>query len=440
MEKQSNLVLALIITGIGLLLIFLAVKTGITGLALQNEVSVSIKNVTNGEITLFDYAKSLVIGDRQEIYVEFTNIGANKYTSRIEIKVYYYSNGRLNETAYYYDSSVLLYPAMKRDYHAVFVPSMDGIYYIKVTVRYETKVIETWGIFGVQSYTTTTSTAVTPATTVTTATTSGDEGGAFLPVFVATVPPKYLGANPRLDADYKENISIIRGDSDFMAIRARNMGDVKLNSIMLYFSVANFFEIDINPKAISALEINESKLFLVSIKVPKDAIPGKYNLDFYITSDLAKKQGIILINVIAMNMTKEDLMNKITNYKLLIYEIEGEISSAFSKGFNASGANESLGKAADELKIAEGYLNSGDYEKTYDSLTHIKGHIEDTLFLLANSMFYLYAAPPVNLLWLIILIIILIALLFIYLLYRRKKKAKTERPRMLKRMESENEA
>jgi hypothetical protein len=435
MEKQSNLVLILIITGIGLILISLAVKTGITGLALQNDVLVSIKNVTTGEITLFDYARSLVIGDRQEIYVEFTNTGANPYASRIEIRVYYYSDGRLNETAYYYDSSVFLYPAMKRDYHAVFVPSTGGIYYIKVTVRYETKVIEAWGVFGVQEYATTTTTT-TPA--ITTVTAIG--GGGVSQIFATTVPPKYLGANPKLDAEYKENISIIRGDSDFIAIRVINKGDVKLNNIGLYFSVANFFEVNINPKVISTLEINESKLFLVSIKVPKDAVPGGYNLNFDITSDLVKKQGSILINVVAMNMTKEDLMNKITNYKFLIYEIEGEISSAFSRGFNASEANESLGKAKEELKIAEGYLDSGDYEKTYDSLTHIKGHIEDTLFLLANSMFYLYAAPPVDLSWLIILIIILIALLFIYLFYRRRKKAKAERPRMLKRMESEKEA
>lgn len=442
MEKKGVPLAAYITLGIALafILIFYNTVSNITGFALQNNISVSIKNMTKGEITSFDYDSTVYYGNMQTIFVEFSNTGTNPYMANIAVFVYYYENSKLNETAHYYDSSVYLYPGMKRAYKNSFLPVRLGTYYIKVRAEYGSRAVETWGAFNVQYYTTTTidwnvTTIPWNGTTTTSDTTTTVEPSA--PSFFPTLPPTYLYSTPRIDAEYPEMVEIARGDSYLVFIRAVNRGNINLSSVKLYVSTADIFAIDINPKVVNILETGESKLFLISIEVPVDTPSGDYPLDFEVTSDYARRRGSLTIAVKGINITDSELENRIINYKLLIYEIEGEISSAIHKGLDVSKAVDKLNNAKEELRLAEEYLKEGEHEKSFDALINTKRGIEGAVFELAHSMFFFYIAPPFDMFLFFLMLILFVFILFLYLFYRRRKKKETERPRMLKRVEAE---
>ncbi len=85
----------------------------------------------------------------QNITVEFTNTGTEKYTTTIEETIYIYEDGELNSTAQFYDYELNLTPGMRRDFETNYVPPRYGTYYIKVLVNYGNRRTETWGVFRV---------------------------------------------------------------------------------------------------------------------------------------------------------------------------------------------------------------------------------------------------------------------------------------------------
>ena len=82
-----NILLVLVI----LLILAYALPIKITGLAI-NQISLSIKSSIEGEITAFVYETFIDLeeAEMQEIFVEFTNIGTENYTAKIEKYVYFY--------------------------------------------------------------------------------------------------------------------------------------------------------------------------------------------------------------------------------------------------------------------------------------------------------------------------------------------------------------
>jgi hypothetical protein len=415
-----NILLVLVI----LLILAYTIPIKITGLAI-NQIYLSIKSYVKGEITAFVYDTFIDLeeAEKQVIFVEFTNTGSENYTAQIEENLYLYDDGQLNEVAYYYDSSVFLFPGMKRAFNTTYTPMQNGTYYIKVKASYGSRRTEVWGSFYagyiIPNYTPGPPGPGPPA---------GPGKGWELP------PPilVYVEAQPDdLSLEYPEELELYPGQNILTSINLRNIGNDTLHEIKLYLSTTNMIDIDISPKQIYYLERNEASLFLLDIDTEPEIPIGTYLIDFQIVTREIKKEGTISLKIVPYNLTLEDEVRRIIlNYEYLITELEIDLLEAYLKGVDTTQAEESLDLAKINLEAARSYFNLGDYGKAMEILDEVKENLKDCVFLLAQASFMLFVPPAFSPIW-ILIIAVFIGFLFLFLQKRRKKK----KPKLLRAVE-----
>ena len=128
-EFWADILLLLLV----LLALSIIVSPEITGFSIH-QLSVEVEGKMKGEISAFVFDSLVNISTPQTIYIEFLNSGTENYTVKIETFIYFYADENLEEKAYYYDSSVQLFPGMRRPFKSVFVPNEMGTYYIKARI------------------------------------------------------------------------------------------------------------------------------------------------------------------------------------------------------------------------------------------------------------------------------------------------------------------
>jgi hypothetical protein len=408
-----------------LVLLFLAyvVPITITGFGLVNEISLSIKPAIKGEVTAFVYDSFISLNpfETQEIFVEFTNTGTEDYDAQIEEYIYFYVDGRMEEKAHYYDSIVHLYPGYKRPFRITYSTIDVGTYYIKVKASYGVRRTETWGSFYV-GYIIPNNTPGPPGPSG-----PGTGGGSYTPPMI-----EYIPAQPLLmSLEYDDNVTLYPGRSTLTNIRVKNVGNDTLHEVRFYFSAANLLDIDVNPKEIYYLDVNESLMFLLDIYAPPTIPITSYPIDFEVVTREIKESGTIRVDVMPYNITLEEEVRKtIQNYDYLITELEREILEASIRGVDTSTAEESLENAKMNLDAARKYYELQSFEKAKDKLDETKDDLKECVFNLAHSSFAIFA-PAFSPFW-ILLVVILMAILFFFIQKRRKKEKK---PKLLRASE-----
>jgi hypothetical protein len=376
-------------------------------------LNVSIQEKISGKL-LLAYQPSIEIGNQQNIYTEFINTGTSQVTEKIEVRVYGYVNGTLKPLAYYYDISVPLAAGMRRGFKSVFVPPNTGLYYIQAKSSYDTKVVEVWGAFSVY---------YPPAPVI--------------PIYVpapAAPPaaPPVVGA-PELILEYPELVKFYVGEKKLINVSVKNVGTGAAHNLKLYISISSLINISIYPKQFSALNPNETLIFVISIEIPTTMQEGIYPLEFEVMNDeRIKKTGEISLQVsLIPPPEEEEISQKILNYEFLISQIQQQINLAFLQGYDVSLANKSLSLAKTSLENAKDYLKLKKIKDARKELENVERKIQDAALQLASTTLYIYK-PPAILWWLILLIILAIVLAMLFYWYLKRKR---RRPKLLRRIE-----
>jgi hypothetical protein len=390
----------------------------ITGFEITG-ADVNIEEKIQGMITALAFKPLISITEFQNITAEFTNIGSVPVTQRLEEIVYFYNETKLDPVAYYYDSSVYLAPGMKRAYKTVFTPPYYGTYYIKAKSYYETKITERWGVFSVVYY-------ATP-----------------LPPIVVVVPPSGGGpityvineaGVPRLSLEYQKKYDLYPGQSLLISVTAKNTGETELLDLKLSTSISNLINIEVNPKVLPELKVNNSNIFLISLDIPKDIPTGEYPLSFELISDKTMESGSITLNITSREVSiKDEVHQTILNYEYLLNDLEKKISDATSEGLDVSLAQKSFDNAKEGLDKAKEYYDLEEYDKAKEKLDEVKKDFEDIVFQLANAQLKLYIAPAFSP-YPIILFAIIIGIIFLFIIRRRRGK---KRPKLLREISEE---
>ncbi|MFH8086769.1 MAG: NEW3 domain-containing protein [Candidatus Aenigmatarchaeota archaeon] len=388
----------------------------ITGFVGAN-FSVNISEVLKGEL-LIGYKEQLNWGEFQNITVDFLNTGSVPFQEKIEVRIYYNYEGKLQPLAYYYDSMATLKPGERRSYRVNYLPPTIGTYYIKVRVPYDGKMIETWKTFMVIY--------IPPPP----------------PVQIITLPPEITApveveiGKPAMQIDYPEKITITQGESKLFSVIVKNTGQVSLKNMRLAISLPSSFSIEINPKEIFKIIPNETAVFLVYLTIPNQTLPGTYPLDFEVITDKIKEGRRISVEVVsALPDIEKEVKETIEYYEYLILEIQNQIDAASLKGIDVSKVQESLDKAKIALEQAKTYYNVGNYLDAKRKLDEVKDCLQETVFLLSLALIPVYY-PAFPLLPLILILIIVLVIIIVLILSRRKKKEELKRPKLLRGIET----
>lgn len=405
-----------------LLLVMISISILLTNVDLSNlsitfwsvfgggpSINVSITEALESEILLV-YEPYLKLGGRQDIFTEFKNIGSVTFDSTIEETVYYLNGSRIEDLVTYYDTEVTLLPGERRPFNAVFVPTLPGVYYIRVRVPYGTRVKQAWGSFLVYTDPTTTTTTTSP------------------PAPAPTTPrPEGM---PNQTLEYPERVSVVQGESRSFDITVTNTGERDLRDVTFYISLSNVLDVDINPKILSVLSQDRSQTFVITIEAPNGTTPGEYTLEFDFVTQVTKKDGRIFVDVLESNVSVIDYLSDVLlNYRFLLDKLESEIYIAYLDGQDMDSANQSLSLAKESLDLAEGLYESGDWEACGDELKKTQTYIEEAVFKMASSTIYVYE-PAAYMPFALVLVWIgvAIALFVILYLWRRRER----RPKSLK--------
>jgi hypothetical protein len=227
-----------------------------------------------------------------------------------------------------------------------------------------------------------------------------------------------------------------------MNITVNNTGDRDVHNLRMYVSTMSDVELNINPKVVSVVSKNESKLFLISLFTP-NATPGRYSIDFdIITTEITVSRSAALVIHEKEPPIAESLYSRIINYKFLISQIEQEIFTASLKGFVVTMANTSIGYAKVELELAREDYYQGNYAGCKQKLDLTKNYIEDAVFQLAHATIKTYS-KPFDLIYLILLLPVLAVIIVFIYLKKRKKKGKGKdglpgRPKFLSALDEES--
>ncbi len=443
----------------------------ITGHA-TDDIVISIREKTDGKIIYFSFNDSISVGDRQNIAIEFVNTGSTSYTSKIEVKIHKSLGDKLNLTAYYQDSSLFMYPGSRRRYSTVFIPSDGGLYYIQVRVTFGTRVAETWGAFfvtdpfnvvtgqpGNQSGNTTgnftggaggnnTSTSPGSGAGGGAGSSDGTGGGTSSGTGSGASGASGTGAGVQQNIIFKEfrpgfaamesasadAVHLHRGDPIILDIKATNTGEVDLTNIKIFISTSSSIGVEINPKALSLLEKNESVIFLLTLSADDITELGEHLLSYSIVSDEARKDGSVGIAVVDGKPGTEEIKFRIVNYQVLILELQDDISDARRKGFSVEPAAESLKKAKGIIEKARRAFEAEEYEEVTRNLLEAQENLQDSAFLLSSATLFIYSTAPVE--TYLALIILSVAILSIFI-YRIRMKKKSKRPKMLQQAAEE---
>ena len=410
---MRNVYFAIIIL-ITLIVIFFAKDTfkTTTGFGIISMLNVLVQEKINGKI-LLSFEPLIEIGKHQNIYVEFINTGTNPVNERIEVRVYGYINGTLRPLANYYDIFAFLNPGERKSFKTVFLPPNVGLYYIQAKASFDTRVVEVWGAFSVQS---------PPPQII----------PIYKPIFQPPPPPAPIPGVPDLSLDYPNLVKFYAGEKKLINISVKNVGTAPAYNIKLYISISSLINTSISPKQFSALNPNEKLIFLVLVEIPYSIEEGMYPIDFEVISDGAiKRQGKISLQVMKIpTFEEEDIYSKILNYEFLISEIFYQINNASLQGYDVGFANKTLNLNILKLKNAKDYLKLNRIDDAKRELREVEKGIQDALLQFASSTLYIYK-PTAIYWWLIVLIILSIALAVLAYWYSRRER----RPRLLRKTE-----
>ncbi len=398
----------------------------ITGFVI-NQISLSIKSSVKGEITALVYEGFIELdkAEKQEIFTEFTNTGTEEYTAKIEEFVYFYEDNQMIEKANYSDSSVFLYPGMKRSFRVTYTPLEEGFYYIKVKATYGSRRTEAWGSFyaGFIIPNTTPPEPGPPGPWAGT----GTGGGGWTPPTLIDVAAQPLN----ITLEYQERVELYPGQNILTRIRVKNTGNETLHEVNFHISAPEVLETDVSPKGVYYLDRNESVLFLLDVDTEPDIPIGEYPIDFEIVTREIKRAGTITVVVVPYNITlEEEVRRRILNYEYLITELEIDILEAYLKGIDTALAEQSLDFARINLEGARNYFELKDFEAAMEKLDEVKENLKDCVFILAQSSFLIFV-PAFSPMW-ILIIAVAIGLIFLFMLKRRKRKGK---PKLLRSAE-----
>ncbi len=410
--------LILILFLISLILLFFLPER-ITFLAVQNNISVNISEKLSGRI-LLGYKEQLNFSELQSINAEFLNDGSIPLTEKMEVKIYYNREGKLETIAYYYDAQVSLKPAEKRVYRVNFLPPYIGTYYIRVRAPYDGKTAQAWGAFVVVYY----PPPPPPPQII----------YPSPPVVVAPPPPPEIGM-AKVKLEYPERIEVAPGESALFHVIVKNVGDVSLYNLRFSVYTSSEISVEITPMGINRLYPNETAIFLFSIQVSEKIAEGIHPFEFELITDKVRERRTILIEVKPKEIpVEEDLYKQIVYYEYLISEIQTEIDAAKLIGIDTSLAQIALNKAKINLDDAKTYY----YEKKYDQvrlrLLEVKKYIEEAVLQLSLAKMKVYVVPAYFPIWILITAILLGIFFLLLLLFLRKKRRKEEeRPALLRR-------
>jgi hypothetical protein len=293
-------------------------------------------------------------------------------------------------------------------------------------VPYNTKVAEIWGAF-IATMPSRTEYIILP----------GGAGGGGGGGVVQRGPRLVIvpGGTAAMSLEYPSKVTLHAGESMLITIRVNNTGDLDLRDIKLHTSLPETIEININPKVIPYLEPNSSYPFIVSLDA-KNATSGDHALGFNVMADYANEAGNIIITILPVEVSGDEIREIILNYKLLITELEEKTLAASLKGFDVSKIEEDLNNTKNKLRDAEDYFNAGRYDDSKKKLKEVKEDIEKIVFELANLSIMIYATPGafplLMLLSIALLVVFIIALLYILLWWNRKRK---RRPKLLRNLQ-----
>lgn len=424
-EKRELVLIKITVLVILFLLLFYKISFDITGFVPAN-ISITIDETIDGDITAFDYMRSLNLTQIQNITVEFTNTGTSAYNTTITEKIYIYEGGNLNFTQEFFDYTIPLFPGMRRHFRTSYKPPRVGTYYIKVLATYGSRRLETWGVFRVQ---------VPGEGNVTE---PGPEGPPPGPGGETYTPLTIIKAGrPRLDVDldYPTSVNLYQGQTVMVGLKVNNTGNTTLRRLRLHVSTPQEIDVTVDPKEVYDLFSNDTSVFLLSIHAQEDAQVGIHVINFDLVSDRLKESGVIQVNVTPYRISLErEIQDRILNNRYLIVELERQFLTAFKRGISTTVAEVFLNAAKIHLDAAEEYLNIAELENAIKELDKKDKNLKKAVFELAHESFRVYYPPAFSPIWILLLMILLGVIIFI-ILERKKKKKK---PRLL-RGEEESE-
>ena len=417
MKKTIFLLLVCILAIVSLAVANRFLPERITGLAAGN-ASVSVGEDMEGRVTAFLFSENLEFRQPQRITVEFTNIGSLNFSEKIELRIYYNQNGRLQLVAYYFDTENILKPSMSRTYSVNFYPPIYGAYYIRFRVSYGGQILEVWKAFLV------TYTPPQPPIEI-----------VYPPAAPAPAPPAPETGTPRMTIEYPDSLEITQGDTKMFGITVKNTGGISLTNLGLSTSTTNLISVEINPKQVFRLYPNDTFIFLISVTVPKETPGDYYPFEFEVICNQLQEARRINIAVVSLaKPAEEDLHQTILSYEYMISETQNEIDAASLRDVDTSQAQDSLNNAKTELDWAKLYYRQNRYDDVRSSLDKVKKYLEDAVYQL--SVAGIVTEVPAFANWIIILVAIILGVFFVILFARRrrKKEEKEERPKILREM------
>ncbi len=402
-----------------------------TGRATDTGLEVNVKDRTEAEITMFDYKSMITIYETENISVEMANIGSTAFTGQLIEYIYKLQNSTMNLTSTYTDSQAYLHPGSRKFHKVIFVPPDIGTYFIKATAQYGSRKIEVWGSFTVvEEY------PIPPPSNQTNQTQPPppppQENG---PNSVNPQPPiwsTHVILNPKIDIEYRNNITLYRNQSDLITVRAKNTGNFALDNVFFYVSSPEDLEVDFSPKILQIMQMNESLTYAISVR-PKANASGNYTIEFEATNQYVKATGSVAVEVREFPPDIDNyIREKILNYEYMAAEIRVEIGAAAAEGKDITNPENYIDLASEQIAKAKDALGRQDYKESLFQLDLALASMQQALFTLGNLQL-----PPViekaQFPFYIIFFLVIIALLLFFIYFRRRQKKKNRRPKMLER-------
>lgn len=419
--KKCSRFCPMVLIALACLSIALFLGSARTGyLILNPEAELSVDSHFSGQLTAFSYNREIDIEERQQITVEFTNVGNVPFEVNMSVYVYYRNKTGLMELAHYSDSLAYLSAGMRKSFTSVFAPSEKGEHYIKVVVVYGQRRMVTWGYFNV---------VIRPEKVI---------------VFVPGEPIPQPGPPiitpifivPRMETEHQQLINMTAGESTTVPVRIKNTGDMNLTDIRFYVSAPQMIYVDVSPKIVSFLPIGRNYTFLLSIETDNYTAAGNYSIDFSIVSKETSINSTITLNVKEKQVPKiydsEAMRQKILSYFYILSELEARASFLAREGFDIIIANSSISSARSMLSLASGYFEQGDYENCVKALESAKNMLETAALELESITLKIYGGGP-SLFYIALFALLVAAAVFAVYEYRKRRDM---RPRILRKEET----
>jgi len=388
----------------------------ITGLITR--LSLSVTSITEGRFIYFLYLSEVTQGTSANFEVIFENNGTENVTVEIEIHV---KDSSLNTVSSNYDDNYTLASLGIRNFSASWTPTTAGSYWVIANATYsssvETKTVEENRSFSVTSE---------PVTIVTTTPAAAGGGGGGGGVGIPTIIiynltleyPKYVYLNP--------------GETTEISVLTTNNGNVNLHDLSVSVLVEKI-EWRVHPENVSVLPTNTSQMFLILVTYPPDTPSKDYTLDFTLKSKEITEKGQITIIVSPISICSE-VERAISNTEFLIDKISTEIEKAVAQGRNVTSALKSLREAREEFDTVKELYRSRKCEEAKENLRSVRGHLEQVVVELAESIQPVLYVPLTFLeflkmgkLWttgiiFVVIIIIILTILLVVLIAKKKIK------------------